>query len=251
MTKKLIKLLFVFCIVLSLAGCSTSEESMQDKLTSIINKAINQKLPSAKDNNCTKDYYNYYLPTEIGRLSSDELSNTFVIQGNTSTLSLDVASIVADAVLANTDDTKVRNIGSFADPVYSREGRFTSSNQIVKPYSISIAKLDEDGYFAMIQTNEFIFISTITDGSIYDTIYEMMILLRTVDVATKDVILDFASENIISYQTYIISLFNDVQPESGQVIDYVNKWDEDKTFIRIDNSEKYQEDKETWEEYYD
>ena len=87
----------------------------------------------------------------------------------------------------------------------------------------------------MIQTSQFVFVGISDRASCSNTIYEMLVMLRTALVETTQVILDFSSDSIISSNINVITIFEEIVPESGYLIDYVNDWKDDTTFIKIDN----------------
>lgn len=233
--KKVFKKLFICFILLSLlTGCGQNS-SINTQIKSAINKAVTCELDEKEENNCHKKYYSYYLRRNVGRVSSDEISNIFKINGNIASLALDITSIVNNSILLDSDESTIRDIGSLEEPIYSELSRYTDSSGESIPYKISVAKIDDTDYFVMIQTGQFIFISSTTSDTCADTIYDMILLLRSCKVEKDELIVDYASDNIISSSTSIVTLFEDVIPESGYLIDYIDSWKNDTTFVVIDN----------------
>ena len=231
----MIKKLFIILLSLViLSGCGSSS-SMYSEIEAAANRAIRVDLSKIGDNNCVKKYYSYYLNLNVGRIESDDLSNIFSIDGNSASLSLDVTSIVNDSILTDTNEFNIRDIGSLEDPIYSKLSLFTNRNGDIIPYKLSVADCEDKNYFIMIQTSQFVFVGISDRASCSNTIYEMLVMLRTALVETTQVILDFSSDSIISSNINVITIFEEIVPESGYLIDYVNDWKDDTTFIKIDN----------------
>lgn len=228
------KIILVLIVLIILNGCS-SNKSLNQMINEAVDKAVSCDIEDTTDNNCTKKYYSYYLRMNVGRVSSDEISNMFKINGNIASLSLDITSIVNNSILVDSDENTVRDIGSLANPIYSKQSKFTDSSGQDVAYKLSVAVIDSDQYFIMIQTGQFIFIAAAESDSCTQTIYDMLLLLRSCKVEKEQLMLDYASDSIITYSTNIVTLFEDVLPESGYLIDYVDSWKNDTTFVKIDN----------------
>ncbi|HQB32669.1 MAG TPA: hypothetical protein PLI19_04990 [Erysipelotrichaceae bacterium] len=229
------KILTVVLILLVLTGCVSDAKTFYNDLDEAVESAINATIEDYNYNNCTKTYYSYYLPKSIGKIDGDEISNKFNIDGNIASLSLDITAIVNDAIIVGGVDS-LRNIGSVKNPLFTRSGRYLNSSNETVLFDISVSET-KDGYFILIQTSEFIFISLANKGGCSNTVHDMLILLRSCKVEKKKLILDYASDTLVSYTTSIITLFESVVPETGYFVDYIDDWKDDKTFIIIDLTE--------------
>ncbi|MCR5067598.1 MAG: hypothetical protein K6A14_06015 [Erysipelotrichaceae bacterium] len=244
-------LLFILCFAV-LGGCAqTDEQTFVYQLDQAVAQAIGAQIPESDMNNCVKTYYSYYRNNDIGKVYNDAIYNQFNIHGNMATLALDVESIVTNQIMANSDKT-VRKIVDVADPIYEKNGEYVSSSHAKIPYRIQIAKINEENeYIIYIQSSEFMFVSQVSKGSCADTLYDMMILLRSCDPDTTRIILDYGSESLISTGESIITLFQEVLPASGYVIDYIDSWKDDTSFIIIDPVDEDDNGGEHEEDYND
>mgnify|MGYP007070188504 CR=1 FL=1 len=213
-----------------------------------IDEAIAAGVPEVSYNNCHKKYYTYYKTSDVGRMDGDEISNRFTVADNTCALTLDIASIASGIILSDADENKVRDIGSLEDSFYVREGSFRNSQDELIAYRLSAVFYDESRYFVMLQTSQFIFAADIQNGAVTETVYDMIILLRSCSVDVKTLLIDYASDTLVDQPTNIITLFRKVLPESGYVVDYLEDWREDTTFIIIDTSEDSEWDGEIEDE---
>ncbi len=229
--------LVIVTLLLFLSGCSSKDTSaLATEIDEAIATALEVELPEAEQNNCTKTYYTYFQSYGIGRGDADELSNQFVINGNSCSLTLDVSSIVSYIIYANTSDDQLNDIGSLEDAFYSTTGTFTNSSGEELPYKVEIAEGDSSAYVALIQTHDFVFVAYIDQGDCAETIYQMMFLLRTIVVNRDEVVLAYGSSNIVESTINVITLFDEVIPESGYVEDYIEDWQNTGNYIIIDNS---------------
>ncbi len=244
------KLLLAIAILFVLTGCSEKND-FKSTINLALSRACNESIPDVENNNCIKTYYTYYLDKNIGKLDGDEISNQFKISGNLSALTLDISSITLNHVEEGSDVNDLRDIGTLENLVYSRTGRFyNSSNQMVN-YRISITETDDSNYFIMIQTPQFIFISKVTNSTCSNTVHDMIVLLRSCTVDDEQIVYDYASDSIVSTPTNVITLFNEVIPESGYIIDYIDDWKDDKTFITIEKIEEPEEEHPDYSETID
>ncbi len=230
-------LLVIVSLLIFLSGCSSNDTSaLATKVDEAITSALEVELPEAAQNNCTKTYYTYFQANGIGRGDADELSNQFTINGNSCCLTLDVSSIVSYIIYAAIDDDQLNDIGSLEDAFYSTTGTLTNSSDEELPYKVEIAEGESNSYLALIQTHDFVFVAYIDQGDCADTIYQMMFLLRTIVVDRDEVVLAYGSSNIVESTTSVITLFDEVIPESGYVEDYIEDWQNTGNYIIIDNS---------------
>ena len=238
--KKFGKPLLFLLALFMLAGCAgTDEQSFSHQLDQAIAQAIGAQIPESDMNNCVKTYYSYYRNNDIGKIYNDAIYNQFNIHGNVSTLALDVESIVSNQISGKSDEKTIRKIVDVANPVYEKSGEYVNSSHVKIPFHIQVAKLDEERqYLIYIQSSEFMFVSQVNKGSCADTLYDMMILLRSCNADATRIILDYGSDSLISTGDSIITLFEDVLPASGYVIDYIDSWKDDTSFIIIDPVEE-------------
>ncbi len=232
-------LLFLLAIIM-LTGCAASDEqSFTRDLDQSLARAIGAQIPDSDMNNCVKTYYSYYRNNDIGKIYNDAIYNQFNIHGNISTLALDVESIVTNQIMGNSEEKTIRKIVEVTNPIYEKSGEYVNSSHVKIPFHIQVARLEnEKDYLIYIQSSEFMFVSQVNKGSCADTLYDMMILLRSCNADAIRIILDYGSDSLISTGDSIITLFEDVLPASGYVIDYIDNWKDDTSFIIIEPVEE-------------
>lgn len=228
------KILVLILVLLLLAGCKTSLST--GEMFSAVEKAVSLTVPDPRFNNAKKDYYSYYIPRGVGREERDATSNLFQIYGNEAILNLDIASIIQLQyydIEANSS-VKLRDIGSFQYTNFKKEGTCKDSSNKTINYKILVSAIDQDRNYIIIQTDSFVFASVCPILETDEMIYEMMKILRTCIVNNERIISDYSNVIVEQKKFSIVSLFKDVLPESGYVVDYIEDWKSDERFIIIE-----------------
>lgn len=223
-------------ILLLLTSCTNNSDDFKHEVNNAIEKALNAQITPVGLNNNQKTYYSFYQTKNIGKLTSNEITNQFIIDSNLCGLTLNIASILEEEIYSESKDFVLINPNELKDAIFVKKGTFINSSDKIVPYMISIAKDTERKYFILVQTNEFIFASLVENGNCSDTLFNMLVLLRSTNVDSKQVILDYASESVLATQSTIITLFKEILPESGTIIDYVDDWRDDSSFIIIEET---------------
>ncbi|MBQ6655496.1 MAG: hypothetical protein IJM79_08245, partial [Erysipelotrichaceae bacterium] len=240
------KILLTICALLLLAGCeNTLTPDVKDNVEKAIEIIAGINMPAVETNNAVKDYYTYYLPKGVGREERDRTSNLFTIYDNRAILNLDVAGIIEEnfysAARANTYDG-FRDVVTFKDTVVEKKGTFLNSSNELRQYRVIVSAIADNRCYVLVQTNEFIFVSTCAPLECDEMVYEMMKIIRSCHCDISKVIADYSNINTENYATRTISLFKEVLPESGYIADYIEDWKKDPGFVIIDNSDKQQDD---------
>lgn len=244
------KTLLLILMVLLLAGCANAEGEEKPSVSASVlgasaSDAAAVELPEARFNNAKKQYYTYYIPRGIGRQERNATSNLFIIYGNNAILNLDVASIVQAAHTVKDDNSvtlqPLRDIGSFTHPTFTKEGAYMNSSNGSVRYRIMVSDFESDYSYIIIQTEHFNFSSVCPLLETDEMIYEMIKILRTCTVDTEAIIRDYSYEETTADNFSIITLFREMLPESGYVVDYIEDWKNDSSFTIIDYSKQDEE----------
>ncbi len=243
------KLLILLLAIMMLAGCSSAKRTHvvgMSTLYNAVDQAAEIELPEAKYNNAKKQYYTYYIPRGIGRQERNATSNLFTIFGNNAVLNLDVASIVQASHQDETNDgnvrSRLRGIGSFAYTTFRKEGAFTNSSNKNIQYRILVGEFADDMSYIIIQTEHFNFSSVCPVMETDEMIYEMIKILRTCTVNEKSIVEDYSYIEDTSETFNVVSLFKEMLPEIGYVVDYIEDWKNDRSFTLIDYTHDTPED---------
>ena len=231
------KILALLVILLLLSGCTVQpadNRSLQNNLEKAVSSASTISLPSTYANNARKALYNYYLPRGVAREERDSTSNLFIIYGNTAIMTLDIAGVIASNIY-KTDG--LRDVEELASRDYEKVGVMVNSAGRETPYRVVVKCLDSKEAYIMVQTTEFLFTVTCPIVEADETLYEMIKIVRTCQVETEKVLADYSPTDGSNSGAKIIRLFNEVLPESGYIIDYIDDWKSDPSFNIIDRTE--------------
>ncbi len=250
------KVVILLCLFMMLAGCDTitlDQDNYTESLNAIIESAKALELPSSTENNAQKDYYTYYLPTGVGSQEKDETSNIFSIYGNEAILNLDIAGVLVntyydDASSEEVSATSLRDVERFNEISFENSGTFENSSGEIIAYRVYVSEVDEDLNYIIVQTNDFLFVTTCYVTQVDEMIFEMIKILRTCTCDRELVIENYSNVSEQASSTSVISLFKEILPESGSVSDYIENWKEDSDFQLIDNHEE-DDTEENYEEY--
>lgn len=232
------KLLFMIAVLFLLSGCQKDFTFSEKKLADRLQKAAEIKMPITKNNNCHKEYYSFYLFSEMGKEDSDTVSSVLNINSQQAVLTLDIAGIIADNYYQGEDSAVfyLRDYTPETKVIYQTKGRVEKSDDNFVSYNLYIGEFSDTKYLLTIQSSEFIIISAVDRETVYDMSYEMIKLLRSCSVDKEKVLTDFYTAYTFESVSSSITLFNIVLPENGVLKDYIDDWKNDPNFT-IFNSE--------------
>lgn len=207
--KQLIK---VLCAagVLFLAGCAEMRGSYQDELNHRIERAITS---GALHPNYSHGIYSFYKEPSVGRVSSDEISNTFRYDGVRFVMNLKVSSIISSKFY---DGLSAHTVPDSLEPEASTEGTLIDYEGNEHPYFISLFRLGEDIY-TYAETDQVEFFSISSPLQALQIAETMMRMARTVHVDNDAVIAAYSGRQTIEYSRKRLELFHNIVPENGVI----------------------------------
>lgn len=205
------KKIFVFVLALCLlCGCGTGQVDYQKLLETSL-AAVNEK---PKDTaNHTKDYYAYYLPPDVGRLSGDETGNTLDWYGTKFVINLNIAGIVEET---KQTDTSERVLFDEDKAVYKVHGTFEDMSGFTHNFQVMIADL-KDSYASYMHTDYVDFFAVSDLLTAVKLPAKMLRIARSVRVDQQRVVQDFSKRSDITYTAHKIELFQNLAPENGTI----------------------------------
>lgn len=223
------QILLLSCLLLT--GCSIKKDvSLQDEITKQLEKTSQETIRST---NMNKDYYSYYLPEHIGRLSSTKSGSILNDRDRKFIMNLNVASIV------NTNYTGVEtplNTEDLSDPIVSIDGEYNDRDENTHSYHVSVYSIDSQ--YLLEFTSDTVQFYSISDAlSTLDLVDDMYVIARSMKVDTNEVISAYSNADTIDYQSEKIELFEQLVPESGRVEELFEDYSEN-----IDGDEEKNED---------
>ncbi len=196
--------LFVF------AGCTTSSVS-DTTLSEAIAQANNANLHTT---NHQKTYYSYYLSPAIGRIDGDNTSNIFDLNGQRFVVNLNVTEILRSLNSDMIDENQP--LFQQNQAIFQYEDVYTDlvGNEI--SYKFEIYEVDNQ-YLVYFDSDTLEMFSICYDMNLPDMIQNMLYLARSTIVYSDIVSQDFNTQDIITYETKKVELFENLTPENGTI----------------------------------
>ena len=238
------KILVALMTLLLLTGCSApSSTSSVQGITDVINRALTMEIPGEEFNNASKEYYSYYLPKSVGREDRDATSNIFSIYGNKAILNLDVAGIINSTYYEEeTVGTPLRDVDMLTNLKQIRTGTCYNAAGEKIYYRIMVNMISEDTSYISLQTQDFIFVATCPVVETDEMLFEMIRIIRSC-LADRQMVADtYSNKNDSVERPTLVTLFRELLPETGKIVDYLDNWKNDPSFQIIDSGQQQGDD---------
>ena len=206
----MMKFIKVLLICLLLSGCSIIEKRSLDDILS------DTSYSKARVNNYSK-YVDYYEPSDIHELESDEISTVFELNNSKIIMNVNVAGII--------------NSQYHKDLALVDDGFFDIDKQIYDKNSFYYDRDNKEIYFfyrlydygdvyLMHLANSFVNIYGYCEAKdlelMTSKIYD---LLKSTDVDTASILVNYSSRDVIEYHKSTVNLFETVMPVQGRIDD--------------------------------
>lgn len=199
------KLLILLMSCLMLAGCANiNEENLPETILSALQTIDEQE--AIDDPNMSKPFYRYYLPKDIGRIKSNQLSSVFLKDGYHFVMNFDAAQIVINEYYSE-DDTHHEMVDvsltkNEADSlVYN--GSFKNAFGVVHPYVCTIEKLNKKNYLLVLDIDYVKFYTITPMAELSTMIQSMFDIAKSVKYDSRKILSEFSLKNLSEEQKKI------------------------------------------------
>lgn len=216
------KLLQIGLITL-LCGCSVNDMSIKNNLTEEFMTMSNQNPISYTT--MTKPLYSYYLPKDVGRISSNPLSSLLMKDGVKFIMNFNPNRIVIHDYYQHSayngyDKPKIlKNNMNY----YEIQGTFKGTDMKYHNYLCSITYLENDEYLLLLDMSYVNFTAVLKRVQMQPIIHSMMTIGKSIQYDSKEVIasysLKYTSDSIIKD----LEEFTEELPQNGQLSDLIEK----------------------------
>jgi hypothetical protein len=212
-------LLFLFV----LGGCAQINQSDLESaiLASMEDVADN---PNNSINNMRKSLYTYYLPKSVGRISSTELSSILISHNTKILMNLDVVAVLSETYYSDTQNV-LRSFVNKEAALVDLSGFYLDSDFHHIDYTVTVIKLSHQKVLLTLQTEYFIFSSIAAMALSPELVFDMLSVARSIKMDKPAVLLAYSQREIINYQKETLSIFSQISPESGTVLDMITNSD--------------------------
>ena len=215
------KKLIVLWGVLLLCGCSSRISIEQQVLEELEHQ---QSAAGVTFTNMDKRYYSYYLPKDVGRISSDELSSVLIKDNTRFTMSLETSKLIVSDYY---HDPHARVVPEEASLVSSEEGvmrfngwykDFEGNHQ---KYDLTVSDFGK-AYLMRLEAGNFDFYSIVTRANMNSLLSSFFTIVRSSRVDDELVINDFSLQNERNRNGDEV-MNEEIVPEEGAIKDLVGK----------------------------
>lgn len=204
------KRLFVVLLLVMMCGCASNKD-INTELDSLLSDA--NKIVSNHPNN-SLEYYDYYLPSDMGEVSFDQESLVLSYLDNKIVVNININDTVnnkyyPEQYLTNSsllDQNKL---------VYSKSGKYLTIKDIEKDYILNLYQ-NNDYYVIELITSDLTYITS-SKAYIKDIVKHLFTIAKSVDLDEELIIADYSDKNIVDYKKKQIDLFDSTRPTSGDL----------------------------------
>ena len=202
--------LIVSLSLLVLWGCASYTGSYEDELNRRVERAVTCE---AAKPNYSHGVYSYYKEPLLGRISSEETSNTFVLDDVKFVMNLRISSIINQKYYS---DAKESSGHTNLQPAAQSNGTFLDFEGKEHPFQVTLYRLNDSIYtYASSDQAEFFAISGELEAL---QLAEAMIrMARSIRVDNDAVIAAYSSRQTIEYSRKRLELFQNIVPENGVI----------------------------------
>ncbi|NCB34231.1 MAG: hypothetical protein EOM64_10235, partial [Erysipelotrichia bacterium] len=181
---------------------------------------VNERLAEVQAGKADKPYYNstyyyYYTEPSIGRISSDQTSNTFSLNGTRFVMNLNIPSIINSSYYLDAVESEDAVSSSMSAEVET-SGTYTDYDGNDHDFSVKI--YNKKGiYYTIVSTPYMEFYSVSTKNESAELAGEMLRIARSIRLMSERVLEEFSSRQVISYARKKVELFQNIAPENGVV----------------------------------
>ena len=204
------KRLFVVLLLVMMCGCAYNKD-INTELDSLLSDT--NKIVSNHPNN-SLEYYDYYLPSDMGEVSFDQESLVLSYLDNKIVINININDVVnnkyyPEQYLINSsllDQNKL---------VYSKSGKYLTIKDIERDYILNLYQ-NNDYYVIELITSDLTYITS-SKAYIKDIAKHLFTIAKSVDLDEELIIADYSDKNIVDYKKKQIDLFDSTRPTSGDL----------------------------------
>ena len=201
---------FVVLLLVMMCGCASNKD-INTELDSLLSDT--NKIVSNHPNN-SLEYYDYYLPSDMGEVSFDQESLVLSYLDSKIVVNINVNDIVnnkyyPEQYLTNSsllDQNKL---------VYSKSGKYLTIKDIERDYILNLYQ-NNDYYVIELITSDLTYITS-SKAYIKDIVKHLFTIAKSVDLDEELIIADYSDKNIVDYKKKQIDLFDSTRPTSGDL----------------------------------
>lgn len=214
---KRIRISLLITMVALLSSCAVNATTVESNFKIAIDEAAKSKI--ANYTNHVAQYYSYYLPLTMGRITSSSTSTLIKSQNYEILMTLDVMNIIHRNTFEKI--AELRSVFSLDKDIIAIEGKSLSSLGFEQYYRAQLFQLNNQEYLVVIQTQDALLSSKVDVGAVGNIAYDMLRLARTLKIQRPSILAAYSNAETFNYQKINLNMFTQMAPETGTVLDMI------------------------------
>lgn len=217
--KKLALLLIVFV----LCGCQVNMTQIKNDITKEIESMSDHEPISYTS--MEKPLYSYYLPKDIGRISSNEISSLFIKDGVKFIMNFNPNKIVVhDYYRKNIVLSSLKPIVNHeTDKFYESNGNYLGSDHRYHEFKCEIIELEDNNYLLKLDMAYVNFIAVLKPVQLEVMIHSMFVIAKSIQYDADEVVQKYSLRSTSESVKVDLDEFNDELPDSGSITNLIEK----------------------------
>ena len=214
------KLALLLCLLL-LSGCKVNHVNIKNDITDKLNQMAEHQ--PIYYTTMEKPLYSYYLPKDVGRISSNELRSLFVKDGVKFIMNFNPNKIVIhdyyyrDRFITFVEPTLKEDSKIY----YEAEGTFKGSDERYHYYDCQIVHLKDNNYLLKLDMSYVNYLAVVQPVQIQPLIHSMFMMAKSVQFDSKYVVSEYSLKSTSESVKVSLEEFNEELPDSGLLSDLV------------------------------
>ncbi|MGL5977597.1 MAG: hypothetical protein ACRCZJ_01175 [Erysipelotrichaceae bacterium] len=206
------RLLILLLCVVAMSGCAQQSEvqpSVEAAISQVQEEASNL-IPNMK-----KTYYQYYLPTDVGRSLSSDLGEVFQKNGMYFTMNLNSAYIIQNYYYEE-------SIANAQQATAMLEGTYKNYLGRELPFVLGYQQLEDNVYYLTLDATIATFAAVVPMSEVDNIASAMMKIACSIKYELKLILNDFSAKQLIQESEKIdLDKYNNAVPDSGYLSELV------------------------------
>lgn len=210
------KLGLLLCIIL-LGGCKVNAHDLKADITNEL--TIMAEHEPIYYTTMEKPLYSYYLPKDVGRISSNELSSLFIKDDVKFIMNFNPNKIVIhdyyyqDRFIPYTEPTILEDTTLY----YEANGTFRGNDSRYHYFDCKVIHLEENNYLLKLDMSYINYLAVVQPVQIQSMLHSMFVMAKSVQYDSDYVVSEYSLQSTSESVKVSLEEFNEELPDSGMI----------------------------------
>ena len=220
--KKVCKAGLAILLMMTLAACQAEERDIDTIVKETMKTTLTAPIPDFT--NLDKDYYRFYLPNDIGRRSSDEVSNILIFENNYLIMCVNAPNVIKDFFYGTISQTEeaVETKMLESSQIQNYKGTYIDYGNKTVDYEVLVATIENGYYYLQLTSRHLSFGAVVNKQGLGAMLTKMLDIAKTVRINYELLATDFSNREASTSALQALDLFRERKPSSGYIIDLLN-----------------------------